>query len=227
QVHNGTKGGSAPISVSGSYGAIPVAGSITGNFRLLGDSDYEAGSLADDGEAFTYDAPVAIALNFAKTRYASGMSEWCSNCHPQYGVDNDGNKHPAGNAEHIDGYATNYNHYIRTGTWDNAPAAVHYDDLVPFETGGTIGPLRGVVDPKATSSSNVMCVSCHRAHATAFGNAIRWNSSNTLMVEEFEAGTLDAALKAVAFYKNGVAIDPLTEYGEFQRSLCNKCHVQD
>ncbi|MDH3329036.1 MAG: hypothetical protein OEM01_07355, partial [Desulfobulbaceae bacterium] len=152
--------------------------------------------------------------------------EWCSNCHPQYGVDNDGNKHPAGNAEGLDGYATNYNHYIATGNWDPDPDAAHYDDLVPFETGDTKGDLT-LDDPTATASSNVMCVTCHRAHASPWDNITRWNTSNTLMVEEFEAGTLDAALKAVAFYKNGVAVDMLTEYGEFQRSLCNKCHVQD
>ena len=29
------------------------------------------------------------------------------------------------------------------------------------------------------------------------------------------------------YYKDGVAIDITTEYGEWQRQLCNKCHVKD
>jgi len=40
QVAGGTAGGSLPISVSGSYGAVPVAGTIAGNYRLLGDTGY-------------------------------------------------------------------------------------------------------------------------------------------------------------------------------------------
>ena len=228
QVHNGTKGGSAPISVSGSYGAVPVAGTIAGNFRLLGDSDYEAGNLEVDGHSYTYDAPVAVSIaNFYGTRYGSGMSEWCSNCHADFGVNNDGNKHVAADDAHLDGYAVNYNAYVATGNYDNAPGAAHYDDLVPFETGDTNNTTMAKTAPTAAVGSNVMCLTCHRAHATAFNNAGRWPFSSTLFVEEFAASSLDAALKTKAFYKEAVSVDMVTEYGEFQRSLCNKCHVQD
>ena len=49
QVLGGTEAGQPPISTSGSYGKTPAAGTITGNYRLLGDSGY-------DYETFTYDA---------------------------------------------------------------------------------------------------------------------------------------------------------------------------
>ena len=42
QVNGGTANGQLPISVSGSYGDVPVAGTIAGNYRLLGDYRLQA-----------------------------------------------------------------------------------------------------------------------------------------------------------------------------------------
>lgn len=55
QVNGGTANGQLPISVSGSYGDVPVPGTIAGNYRLLRDS-YEAG--------FSADAPIAATASF-------------------------------------------------------------------------------------------------------------------------------------------------------------------
>jgi hypothetical protein len=35
------------------------------------------------------------------------------------------------------------------------------------------------------------------------------------------------AAGAVPYYANGAAVDVATKYGEYQRSLCNKCHAKD
>jgi hypothetical protein len=219
QVSGGTGNGQAPISVSGSYGAPdPSDGSIHGNFRLLGDTGYMG---------FSADAPVARSDSYRgnSTDYGSGMSEWCGNCHGEYL--NDNNKHPSGNAEKLGGLADNYNSYIATGNFQGT-ASDAFDGLVPFERGVTDGSLLSA-NPTAgpDGNSNVMCLTCHRAHASANANAGRWDFEVEFLAESHALESPDIAPGAAVYYKNGTIIDPVSEYGAYQRSLCNKCHVQD
>lgn len=225
QVQDGTKGGSLPISVSGSYGETVPTGTIAGNFRILGDSAYEAGDHTGDGFNFTYDAPVAISSSYAgeSSRYGSGMSNWCGNCHGDYlsGV----GKHPVNAA--LNGFGSNYNSYVATGNFTGSQATA-YDDLVPFETGATDN---STLAPYSTEGpvpgAQVMCLTCHRAHASANNNAGRWDFETEFLAESHVLESPTVPATAVPYYKDGVAVDIATEYGAYQRSLCNKCHVQD
>jgi len=228
QVLGGTAGGQLPISTSGSYGAAPAAGTIKGNFRLLGDSGYKY-------ETFTYDAPIALAngSNGAYTRYGKGMSEWCANCHTQYLAS--ATKHPVSTVFGAT-QATNYNSYVATGNFTGSQTTA-YEDLVPFEyfnngLGGInnnlflTGLLTTPVGP-TTNVSQVMCLTCHRAHASAHNNAGRWDFETEYIAESAALESPDVPASAVVYYEDGVAIDIATKFGDYQRSLCNKCHVQD
>jgi hypothetical protein len=233
QVMDGTKGGMGPISVSGSYGAAdPTDGSIHGNFRLLGDSKYEAGNHTSDGHDFTANAPVATSKNSysssygMQTDYGQGMSEWCANCHSYI----EAAKHVAGSSALMNGQATIYNSYVATGDYNGAQATA-LDELVPFERNVADGNL---LDPASTvgpnSASSVMCLSCHRAHASGNNNAGRWDLevdelSGTHALTGIANGDLPAT--AAVYYGAGSVIDVVATYGHYQRSLCNKCHVQD
>jgi hypothetical protein len=240
----GTKGGAAPISGSGSYGAAwPVDGSILGNYRLLGDVGYEQKDI--NGTTIytaTNGAPVARATNVggssygAIVDYGSGMSEFCANCHGLFV--NDSHKHPAGNGEHLGGTApiANYNGYVATGDFTGLVGSA-FDALVPIE--------RGVVDRTTTDTalsadpvlgadgnSNVMCLSCHRAHASANANAGRWDFEVELLEESHALLSPDVNTGVAAVYykagTNGMVLNDIAaEYGTHQRSLCNKCHVKD
>lgn len=228
QVLGGTKAGQPPISVSGSYAEEPHAGTIRGNYRLLGDSVYRAGNVVSDGYQFTNNAPIARANSYSATYvdYGSGMSEWCRNCHAGY---TGGTRHVAGNDEVLNGYADNYNSYVKTGDFTGT-IATSYDQLVSFERGtddwaeldetSTAGPGAG---------ANVMCLTCHRAHASAHENIGRWDLTPAFIAESkaLLSADLTATEKANAYYKGGSSVDVVATYGEFQRSLCNKCHAQD
>lgn len=224
KVNGGTANGSAAISVSGSYGAAdPGDGSIHGNFRLLGDTTYEPPGAG----AFSNPAPIATSSSSAgaSTDYGQGMSEWCANCHGDF--INDSHKHPAGNGEHLNGYGDNYNSYITTGDFNGLPAT-SYDGLVPFERGESDGSLLtagSTVGPD--SSSNVMCLTCHRAHASANANAGRWDFEVELLAESHALESADVGATAAVYYKDGAVVDIATDYDPYQRSLCNKCHAQD
>ncbi len=220
----------APISVSGSYGGIPAVGSTAGNFRLLGGAGYDGGGV--EGFGFGEPAPVARAYpgiygqwpaetDGNHVDYGSGMSEWCGNCHGDFKQGGSmSHLHPASDDSHLNGFSTAYNQYVATGELTGTSAA-SFDRLVPFERGIT-DRLDLALDYTSTagpnSNSNVMCLTCHRAHASAFPKALRWE-----MAEELLADSAFVVDNPNAYY--GEAIN--TRYNEFQRSLCNKCHVQD
>jgi len=221
RVNGGTAGGSLPISVSGSYGAAPHAGTIAGNYRLLGDTGY----------GMAADAPIAVTSQFGEAddkhpAYGQGMSEWCATCHGTY--INDTHKHPSGNGEFLNGHAANYSSYVATGDFTGV-GADSYTALVPFERQETD---KGVLTAAVTSTQgpdsgdNVMCLTCHRAHASAFNNATRWDMEHELLAEGWPTAANLAAMGALPnsdYYGRDIAAD----FGEYQRSLCNKCHVKD
>ncbi|PLY01278.1 MAG: hypothetical protein C0622_07575 [Desulfuromonas sp.] len=218
QVDGGTGNDTAAISGSGSYGAAaPVDGSILGNYRLLGDAGY--------GD-ITADAPVARANGSSGTTvdYGSGMSNWCLSCHDTY--DDFNYMHPVNELVPLA-----YNSYVASGDF-TGDVTTAYDALVPFERGETDG---SALDNTSTAGVDgvddvVMCLSCHRAHASAFDNSLRWDNGEEFLAESailFEETTTLVANGAVPYYKNGASVDIATEYGEWQRQLCNKCHVQD
>jgi hypothetical protein len=224
QVLGGTAGGSLPISVSGSYGGVPDPGTITGNYRLLGDSGY---SPTGETALFANDAPIARANGSSglDTAYGLGMSEWCANCHDQYS--GSGTRHVA--PWPLNGIGANYNSYVATGDFTGVVATA-YDELVPFEvvTGVTSSAdLNLASTVGAMPGAQVMCLTCHRAHATANNNAGRWDFEAEYLGHSHALATTNLPSTAAIYYNSSGTIDVDAVYGAFQRSLCNKCHVQD
>ena len=234
QVTGGTAQGGLPVSGSGSYGAATDSGAISGNYRLLGDSSYVV-----NGYSFSTDAPVArqSSVNqyeesdFSHVDYGSGMSEWCGNCHG--GMLSGGHQMSGGSSghHHLSGdnnilsqrVVTFYNSYLRSGDFSGT-AATAYLQFVPFERGTTeILSL----DPHSTQgpdvNANVMCLSCHRAHASAFPNSGRWDFTADLLVDSHPAfGDGGATLNDV--YYSYYGRDIATEFGSGQGQFCEKCH---
>jgi len=221
-----------PISGSGSYGDQPEPGTTLGNFRLLGDMNYPAGGGI---VTFANRAPVATTngdpeTDSNHTDYGTGMSEWCSNCHVDFYAPGGAgqHKHPAGNTSGLgaQNIFNNYNSYVKSGDMTGS-AATSYLALVPFERQVSNG---WELDPNSTQgpngSSNVMCLSCHRAHISAFPNAGRWDFEEELLVDSHPMmGDTDIDSDDVLASYYGRVIE--TDFGPAQRSLCNKCHVKD
>jgi cytochrome c553 len=237
-----TTGG--PIGESGSYGAAAADGTgYVGAYRILGGDGYTPKST---GYAFTNDVPFAsapstyntAAAGGARVGYGSGMSEWCANCHDLYfntDPDSASGKHPTSVLLSKDGLNANYNSYVKTGDFSGVQAT-SYDPLVPFETGDTV--QQDLIDNFATTGVNntsgpntgseqVMCLSCHRAHASAFNNMGRWEFETEFIAEAEALTNTGVPAGAAIYYDNYANIDVVAKYGDHQRSLCNKCHVQD
>ena len=185
----------------------------TAEFRLL----YTAGQTPQgSATAFANPAPNAIGLrifgggesNSNHTAYLGGMSGWCGNCHGDFHANNTQLVHPSGETLGAT-IAQNYNLYNGTDDYLGGTQATAYLAAVPFEdaamtTSSTAGP---------TASSQVSCISCHRAHATSTPDAGRWDFGVTFLEED----GLESGSYAIP--------DPYNSPN--QRSLCNKCHVQD
>lgn len=232
KVRGGTRGGSLPVSGSGSYGEVAAATTVTGGYRLLGDAGYGGGGLAQ-GFAFLADAPVAVQAplspfaesDTAHVAYGSGMSEWCVNCHASYQTDeHSAFKHPAGDNERlVGGIVGQYNTYVRTGDLSGTGATA-YLQFVPFEW-GTADPTR--LEPNSTqgpnATANVMCLTCHRAHASAFRAAGRWDFDAALLADSHPAaGDAGAAANDPLYSYYGR--DIVAEFGSGQKPFCEKCH---
>lgn len=232
--HGKNKSG-LPVSDTGSYGGIPAAGTALGSFRLLGGTGYDGGAHVQ-GHSFTDDVPVArqsSSMQYAETDsshvdYGSGMSEWCANCHS--GILNSEHKstggsfeHPAGNNALLDDFVSTYNSYVKTGDFTGIRATA-YLALVPFERGETDINL---LDPASTqgpdSSSNIMCLTCHRAHASAFPFSGRWDFTAQLVADSHPAAG-DAGVTGNDLLYSYYGRDMATEFGTGQRILCEKCH---
>ncbi len=204
---------------------------VVGSYRLLGGLGYTGGSKSSSF-TFKHPAPVAAAdpQNWTETdsnhtAYASGMSEWCSNCHPGF-LSGEG-KHPSGKNATLTGTIIfNYNSYVKTGDISGTQANA-YLALVPFES-GTVDIWS--LNPSSTSGpdygANVMCLTCHRAHATAFENNGRWDFRTTYIADSHPMSGDGGALgndERNSYYGRDMA----SEFGLNQRQLCNKCHVMD
>jgi len=150
---------------------------------------------------------------------------------------NGANMHPA---DHNLGspIAINYNSYRATGD-TNGTSVDAFLELVPFAQ--STDPVRE--DRQSTagpvSSDEVMCLSCHRAHASPFMDIGRWDFTVEFIYDShpngIEAGddadgsTLDDRKHSYygrTFTAAGTAATP-TSFPEDQRSLCNKCHGKD
>jgi predicted CXXCH cytochrome family protein len=239
----------APIVGSGSYtnSADPTAGQAVGVYRLLRGPGSTAGS---GGKTFAvvFNAVVASTYNksegISQTAMAYGRftSEWCATCHPDMNTyTSSKHTHPISQGLSAAEVA-NYNAYMGSGLTGNSG----FDTIVPFQDDNvtsyaTLRNNANIADYKsrdATTSSRVMCLSCHRAHASGFAHMTRWqNESEFIAVDGVWPGTdSTSSIASQAKYAMGRTTaetmrayndKPETNYASYQRSLCNKCHAKD
>ncbi len=179
-------------------------------FRLL----YGVGEVQGGLFEFTAPAPQAEGIPLQgpgeaaarHTAYRTGMSDWCGNCHGRYHDNGDSVlEHPSGEQleqEIVD----QYNAYDGDEDPTGGQFPTAYQPAVPFEDAAatptsTNGP---------TTSSRVMCLTCHRAHASSAPAAGRW---------DFNIGLLDEDGVASGSYPI-----PNPYRSSLQGSLCSKCH---
>jgi hypothetical protein len=243
-------GGKAdPIIGSGSYNTslTPLAGQAVGNYRLLrglNDSSVPGVTFAGVGIAIapsSYNRTEATTM----TRVAYGAAgintwgNWCASCHQ--GMHSSGNYvHPVDQSLGS-GTADAYNAYVASGDFTGSDTT-SFTSLVPFaENTGVIATLQAHAKNDNTymngpgTSDKVTCLSCHRAHASGWPEALRWNMEGEFMVynslwpgtdttptvPQFARGRLGVETQA-AYYDR-----PASHFASYQRVLCNKCHAKD
>jgi predicted CXXCH cytochrome family protein len=243
----------APIVGSGSAtGAAPPAGQAYGSYRLLAGAGY--------AKAAYTGVPMAIAPSsynrsegLTQTRVAYGQGtaagyeswgSWCATCHAtMHGAA--GTTHPV-DTTLSSGVVDNYGKYVSSGNMGGTPSS-SYLSLVPFAEGtNTLATLAGhaKTDDSAlgapSTSDRVMCLSCHRAHASGFPFMLRWQSEGTYLTvytagaahwpgTDIGSNTEYARGRTEAENMKGYYDRPASKFGTmgFQRALCNKCHAND
>jgi hypothetical protein len=215
--------------------------SYTGSYRLLGGKGYMP-KMIPGIKAFTAETPIAVspsqynrseASTDTRIAYGIGMSEWCLNCHPNTGG------HKAGNNVHFSSQIVlKYNSYVKTGDL-NGNSGASYTSLVPFEEGindasvlSSHADISGRFKKGPDLNANVMCLTCHRAHASGFDHMMRWDNDAEYIVYESVYPGVDnespqARGRTVAELQQAYYGRPASFFAVSQRNLCNKCHVND
>jgi hypothetical protein len=242
----------APIIGSGSYNtsATPATGAAVGVYRLLAGAGYSKGGSTFNGVPAakvpsTYNRSEATT----QTRTSYGVAStgghvtwgnWCSTCHP--GMHSSGSMvHPV-DISMGSSVATMYGQYVKSGDMTGT-SATSYLSLVPFAqnssdytalaaTALNDGSAAATAGPGSTDK--VICLTCHRAHASGFEYMLRWNNEGEFITQngvwpgidngssaQFARGRVAAEMQA-AYYDR-----PATAFATYQRVLCNKCHAQD
>lgn len=239
----------APIIASGSYKESPVpnaTGSV-GTYRLLAGKGYLQKNLPQE-LSFKYDSPAAVAPSAynrpedatdTRVAYGSGMSEWCRNCHVNAHASSD--SHPSGSgALFSDEIMQTYNSYVSSGNYKGS-VNTSYSSLVPFEMGiddYTVLKMAAASDGSsrigAKGRPNVICLTCHRAHASGWDIAFRWNGRVKFILTEGKfPGTDNKVPPDVAQGRTSAETQkayydrPPAAFGRYQQGLCSKCHGKD
>jgi predicted CXXCH cytochrome family protein len=255
--------GGAPIIGSGSSAtaATPTATQAVGAYRILrggvtGDTDAENSNVTYDS-VLVASAPSTYNRSEAvdQTRVAYGapdasntVGQWCASCHP--GMHSSGNYvHPIDEnvGSGIGGSTGNYNKYVSSGIM-TGNSATSFLSLVPFaEATGDFAVLKSHATSGTTvlkngpdTTAEVMCLSCHRAHASGFPYALRWNYEGGEFITYADSatgvaiwpGTDNSAAGSAAGRteletRQAYYLRPATVFGAYQRQLCNKCHAKD
>ena len=234
------------ISCHDPHAAIAAGMGAAGAYRMLGGIGHEPSSAR--GIAFTVNPPAAVApriynrseaLTDTRVAYGKGMSEWCANCHTggcsgTYG-------HPTcSGAKCNKEIFSNYNAYVKSGDI-NGMGSASYTSLVPFEEGTEDKAVLvqhartdGSYMKGPDSRSNVMCLTCHRAHASGWDHMARWNMATAFIVHKGAYPGINngapaeyAQGRSVAEAQKAYYDRPSTRFALSQRGLCNKCHVRD
>lgn len=247
----------APIIGSGSYdtSVVPTDTTAVGAYRLLRGG--VLGSVDDEQPGVTY-SNVFLAIvpstynrveSVTQTRTAYGaagtdtVGNWCASCHP--GMHSSGNYvHPVDQSLGTN-VANHYNSYVSTGDMTGS-SSTSFLSLVPFsEDTGDLATLKThalITDAYLdgpTATDKVTCLSCHRAHASGFMDALRWNYESDFLTVADSGGTpiwpgIDNGADA-SYHRGRTELEmrtayysrPATLFGAYQRALCNKCHGKD
>ena len=219
------------------------------------------------------DSPLAVApssynqseaTNPVVVRYANlpgrTMGLWCASCHTNMHTANSGKfTHPIDASLNTGGEQAFYNAYVNSGN-KNGTAATAYLNLVPFAMdGASRAALAAAADNKGSTASKVgpgsgdtvMCLSCHRAHASGFPAATRWEMENEFITAVNSAGVLSwpgtdflgytvtpsnpTGANSIFQNRGKTVAETTAAYsgraptacGGYQRSRCTKCHAQD
>jgi hypothetical protein len=247
-----------PVTAGATVGAYRILGGV--NYAPV---SYNAGSFTAAPPSASAPATYNRTEGVSQTTvaYGAGMSEWCGNCHGDFvnlTMDMGDMLHPAGNDANMNNQFVvgnaygntqpiwqNYNQYVKSGDMSGGTTGPNdlsgFTSLVPFEKhSADFTVLRaksgfGKTNDLADASSNVMCLSCHRAHASGFDHMLRFDYGNEFMTIADAAG---ASVYPAASTRQGQGRTeterqkayydrPATVFAPQQRVLCNKCHAKD
>jgi len=125
-------------------------------------------------------------------QYKSGVSAWCANCHS--GMDNENSDsdfhHPSGDNA---GASLKGAHRVNYGA--DYKFGVPYEDSDFSNAGLTAGYGPDGASNPTSGNEQIMCLTCHRAHASPYDYGGRWDIAGGQVDWDGSAGTCNACHK--------------------------------
>jgi hypothetical protein len=161
-----------------------------------------------------------------RVAYGAGMSDWCATCHPNMHTASGGIVHPVD--QNLGSLIANYyNAYISSGVMTGTQAT-SFDPIVPYQTAASVDYVALAAQTASTagpaSNDRVMCLSCHRAHASGWTYMTRWDTAEALIAT---GGQWTASKGRTQAEANAAMYEADASAYTYQRTLCNKCHAKD
>ena len=256
----------APIAASGSYPDPvenePTATTAVGVYRLLAGDGYSTNGVTYEGVPVakvpsSYNRSefanqtrtvygYANPANVATTKQTS-WSKWCGTCHANFHQDGytvgSTFKHPTDSGLGTT-VQTNYGQYIGSGDLTGS-LGTSFLSLVPYvensDAYATLATKALTDDTNLSGPSDtdrIGCLTCHRAHASGWEYALRWDYEIELIVLDGVWPGTDSTSpvaseakwakgRTVAERESAYNDYDAAKFATYQRSLCNKCHAKD
>ena len=239
--------GSYATSTTPGYAEPPATGTALGVYRLLAGNGYSKAPFVGVPAAKapnTYNrtesaTQTRIAYGHATSGNQVAWGTWCATCHADMHSAN-GTVHPVDQA--LSGGTNDiYNQYVKSGDMGGNINA-SFTSLVPFvemSSDYATLALHAKNDDTylngPTGADRVTCLSCHRAHASGWEFALRWNMEGEFMVYNSLYPGTDTTPTVPQFARGRTGLEtqaayydrPVTKFASYQRVLCNKCHAKD
>jgi len=240
--------GSTYSTTNGVAANEPTATEAVGVYRLLhagteGGVNFPGAIVAKAPSTYNRkenSTQTRVAYGVGSAGGNSEVGKWCASCHT--GMHSTGNYvHPVD--ESLGGTIKQiYDTYVKSGDMGGNNATA-FTSLVPFaennqDYAGTLAPHALNTDAYLNGPANndkVMCLSCHRAHASGWPFGLRWNMEGTFITiggvypgKDTTPSNLGDARGRMGAETQAAYYDrPASKFANYQRVLCNKCHAKD
>lgn len=155
------------------YGYRLLLGVVNGNNTVAADSIVSQAWVVSGGAVVAGPDGANLTVSESSTNhnvYKGGFSEWCSSCHANFHSESNTDSNVYNGTAYIR-HPTNYN--LTSGIIRDYGS--NYNYVYPLNVVTNSDGQTPTNENPISTNDKIMCLTCHKAHATANPNSLRWD----------------------------------------------------